>query len=300
MNEPMRLLVNGLHYRVSRWMIPPRAISRLMEGGSPPGDMSQIRDAVRAEVAAIRKPITPLLFLHGFSGAGQNWSGLIERLPPGAAFAPDLIGHGETDAPTDPARYSMEAAAADLFALWGQLGMPPVQLVGYSMGGRLALYTALTYPAMVAGLTLQSASPGLATEAERAERRAADETLAARIEREGIAWFADMWEQLPLFAHQSTAVRAALRVVRLAQRPAGLANSLRGMGTGAQPNLWDRLQELNVPVDLIVGSLDAKFVAINQAMAARIPACQLHIIDGAGHSVHQEQPAAVAALLRMA
>lgn len=272
MNDVLFETVNGLQYQLRRW-----------------------RKELTAKAQRTRSD--GLFLLHGFSGAGQNWSriaGLLGSIP---FIAPDLIGHGGTDAPSDPSRYTMEVATADLFALCQQLKLPPVHLVGYSMGGRLALYIALTYPVMVARLTLESASPGLATESEQAERRAADEALADQIEANGIEWFARMWEHLPLFAHQSDTVQAALREVRLKQSPKGLANSLRGMGTGAQPSLWDRLPELTMPVDLIVGALDTKFVAINQQMAARIPDCRLHVVEGAGHSVHQEQPESVARIL---
>jgi 2-succinyl-6-hydroxy-2,4-cyclohexadiene-1-carboxylate synthase len=277
MNDVFQEAVNGLTYRVHRWGNSDTAYAAKMKRG--------------------RGGRVVRFLLHGFSGAGQNWARLAGLLSPGAAFAPDLIGHSGTASPTDPARYAMAPAAADLFALWSQLGMPPVHLIGYSMGGRLALYTALTYPAMVARLTLESASPGLATETERAERRAADESLADRIAREGMAWFAMMWEQLPLFQYQSPEVRTALREVRLTQSAIGLANSLRGMGTGAQPSLWERLGELTMPVDLIVGEHDSKFAAINQQMAAQVPGAQLYLVAGAGHSVHQEQPEVFAALL---
>jgi len=279
MNDVLTLAVNGLRYRVQRWRKEATDI--------PPID-STLAQSVRGG---------GLCLLHGFSGAGVNWSPVVGMLHSPLMIAPDLIGHGGTDSPADPARYRIEAAAADLYALWGQLELPPLHLVGYSMGGRLALYTALAYPAMVTRLTLESASPGLATEAERDDRRAADEVLADQIESNGIAWFAAMWEQVPLFQHQSEKVREDLRAVRLSQSATGLANSLRWMGTGAQPSLWERLPELSMPVDLIVGALDAKFVAINRQMAARIPTCQLQVVDAAGHSVHQEQPHAVAALI---
>jgi 2-succinyl-6-hydroxy-2,4-cyclohexadiene-1-carboxylate synthase len=269
MNDVLTLAVNGLRYRVQRW---------------------------RKEATDI-SPRGGICLLHGFSGTGVNWRPLVGLLHSPLMIAPDLIGHGGTDVPGDSVRYQIEAAAADLYTLWGQLELPPLHVVGYSMGGRLALYTALMYPAMVTRLTLESASPGLATETERADRRAADEALADQIETNGMVWFATMWEQLPLFQHQSEKVREVLRAVRLAQSPVGLANSLRGMGTGAQPSLWERLPELSMPVDLIVGALDAKFVAINQQMAARIPTCRLQIVNATGHSVHQEQPHAAAALI---
>lgn len=240
----------------------------------------------------------PVMLLHGFTGAASNWRHVMATLAPSHhVIAPDLLGHGSTAAPEDAERYAMPAAAADLFALWQTLSLPPLHLVGYSMGGRLALYLTLAYPQMVARLTLESASPGLEAEAERAARRASDEALAARIERDGIPAFVDTWENLPLFATQSAEAKAALRPVRLAQRPHGLANSLRGMGTGAQPSLWSRLTELSMPVHLIAGALDSKFVAISQQMQARIPDARLTIIPAAGHTAHLEQPTAYLAAL---
>lgn len=239
----------------------------------------------------------PLLLLHGFTGSGRSWDeadGAYVRL-----IAPDLLGHGATDAPPDPARYRMDAAAADVAAL---LPDEPVHVLGYSMGGRLALYFALHYPSRVRSLVLESAAPGIEDESERAARRAADEALAAQIERDGVAAFIEKWERLPLFAAQTEGQRAAQRAIRLAQRAHGLANSLRGMGTGIQPSLWGELRRLHTPTLLISGGGDAKFTRITMQIAAAAPKAAYVIIDGAGHTPHIEQPeafyAAVGSFLR--
>ena len=231
------------------------------------------------------------MLLHGFSGSAANWAPIAPELQNKyQVLMPDLLGHGQTESPADPVRYQIEYAARDLIALLDALTIPRVHLVGYSMGGRLALFTALTYPTRIATLVLESVSPGLATAAERSARIRDDEALATRIEREGIAWFTAYWEGLPLFATQTEAVRARLRTIRLANQPGGLANSLRGMGTGAQPSLWERLVELACPTLLIAGALDPKFTTIAQRMRTAIPSAQLTIVSNAGHAVHQEQP----------
>jgi len=233
----------------------------------------------------------PFLLLHGFSGSAANWAHIAQALQSSfQVIAPDLLGHGQTESPHDPERYRIEHAASDTIALLDMLKIPSTHLLGYSMGGRLALFMAVTYPARVRTLTLESASPGLAMAEERAARERDDEALAARIEQEGVAWFASYWEALPLFATQSEKVRAALRTIRLTNQPHGLANSLRGMGTGVQPSLWERLGELRCPTLLIAGALDTKFVEIAQRMAATIPGAQLCIVPNAGHAVHQEEP----------
>jgi 2-succinyl-6-hydroxy-2,4-cyclohexadiene-1-carboxylate synthase len=234
----------------------------------------------------------PLVALHGFTGAGTNWADLAAMLPTQTIIAPDIIGHGQTDAPDDPARYRIENAAADIIELSNQLNLKRFALLGYSMGARLALYIALTYPEKMERLIPESGSPGLATEAERVQRRAQDEALADRIEREGIPAFVDYWENLPLFAPQKRLppdAQAKIRVGRLQNRAVGLANSLRGMGTGAQPSLWDALPKLTIPTQIVTGALDLKFDQIGRAMAEEMPNSQQVVITDAGHTPHVEQ-----------
>jgi 2-succinyl-6-hydroxy-2,4-cyclohexadiene-1-carboxylate synthase len=145
-------------------------------------------------------------------------------------------------------------------------------------------------------LILESASPGLATEAERDERQVRDNDLADRIERDGIAAFVDYWEALPLFASQQRLpddVRARLRSQRLNNRPAGLANSLRGMGTGVQPSMCDRLPGLAMTTLLLAGEFDSKFVGLAQQMYDLIPEARLQIVPNTGHTIHLEAPVKV-------
>jgi 2-succinyl-6-hydroxy-2,4-cyclohexadiene-1-carboxylate synthase len=174
-----------------------------------------------------------------------------------------------------------------------RLGVERTGVLGYSMGARVALHLALAARERVAGLVLESGSPGLAGEAERSARRASDEEMAATLERDGVRAFVARWEQRPLFASQNTLpaeVRSALRRQRLRNNAQGLAHSLRGMGTGAQASLWTSLGELDAPALLIVGALDEKFCRIGRAMAAAMPRAHLAVVPGAGHAVHLEQP----------
>ncbi|MBX6753955.1 2-succinyl-6-hydroxy-2,4-cyclohexadiene-1-carboxylate synthase [Thermorudis peleae] len=235
-----------------------------------------------------------LLLLHGFTGSSATWAAFLpEWSTQYQVLAPDLIGHGQSAAPTDPARYTLEEAVDDLLALLDTLGIDQCIVLGYSLGGRLALTFAVHAPARVSALILESTSPGIADPSERAARKAQDEALAAMIEERGIAWFVEYWEQQPLFASQARLpadVRARIRAERLAQRPSGLAHSLRGMGTGVMTPLWDHLPQLDLPVLLIVGAFDTKYVTIGQSMAAQLPHAELVIVPDAGHAVHVEQP----------
>ena len=232
------------------------------------------------------------VLLHGFTGCGANWFEIVDKLADDYRVVTiDLLGHGKSSAPVDAGWYAMETAGRHLRTLIEAQVGEAVHLLGYSMGGRLALYCALQFPDLVRSLTLESASPGLESESERQQRRAADERLAFRIEDEGLLAFVKYWEALPLFSSQQRLpdmVRRRLHEQRLANRVDGLAGSLRGLGTGAQPNLWGRLGELDKPVLLITGELDEKFTQINQRMLNLLPAARLEVVSGAGHTVHLE------------
>jgi 2-succinyl-6-hydroxy-2,4-cyclohexadiene-1-carboxylate synthase len=240
----------------------------------------------------------PLLLLHGFTGSAAEWERLLPVLVPlREVIAVDLIGHGRSSAPADPARYSMELCVADLLTLLDALSIVQIELLGYSMGGRVALQLAATAPERVSRLILESASPGIEDAAERAARVASDEALAARIESEGVDWFVDHWARMPLFASQAAlpaTEQAALRERRLRGTARGYANSLRGMGAGRQKSLWACLPELAMPALLVSGELDEKYRAIGERAAALLPNGRHTIVAGAGHAVHLERPEAFA------
>lgn len=235
-----------------------------------------------------------LVLLHGFTGSAESWSSHIEAFSQRfRVIAVDLPGHGLSDSPGDAARYRMERCVEDLRAVLDQLALARINLLGYSMGGRVALHFAAAHPDRVAALILESATPGLSDPAERQARTASDHALAERLERDGLAAFVDYWTTLPLFASQSrlpAEVRANLHSQRLNNNVTGVANSLRGMGTSAQASLWDNLAGIRTPTLLIAGALDEKFTRIAQQMAASMPHSRLAIVGNAGHTVHLEQP----------
>ena len=238
----------------------------------------------------------PLLLLHGFTGRGASWA------PHLAAFrrrhrtiVVDLLGHGRSDAPTDPARHAVECQADDLAALLARLDAIPADVLGYSMGARIALRLALDHPAAVRRLVLESPSAGIADAGERAARRARDDALAATIEREGIPAFVDHWEAQPIFTSQaalSPAARRRLRAERLANRVEGLAASLRGAGQGIAHPIGGELGVVHAPALVIAGALDATGRRRAEAVEATLPDARLAIVEGAGHAPHLERPAA--------
>lgn len=234
----------------------------------------------------------PLLLLHGFSGDSTTWHRIAKALADRwRVIMLDILGHGASDKPPNVESYRMESVAADIMDLLDQLEIKRTHLLGYSMGGRLALVMAQRYPERIHSLTLESASPGLADETDRSQRRRRDQALADEIEAKGIPFFVEYWEGLPLWASQSKLPPELLesqRQQRLRNSALGLANSLRGLGAGAQPNLWPDLPALQLPILLLVGAEDRKFRRINQAMAAHLPNAQLRLVPSAGHNTHLE------------
>lgn len=243
----------------------------------------------------------PLVLLHGFTGAAASWDEHLDALA--AQFrviAPDLPGHGRTPATADATAMTVEATADALAALLDRLGAAPAHALGYSMGARVALRLAVAHPEAVARLVLESPAAGIADPAERAARRTADETLAERIEREGLEAFVTAWERNPVFSTHAAADPALLshqRAIRLASDPRGLAQSLRAAGQGAMEPLHDRLAAVAAPTLVIGGRLDATGRPRAEAVASGIPGARLALLDEVGHTPHLEAPGAFARLV---
>lgn len=249
-----------------------------------------------AHLTTSGRSLRTAVLLHGFTGSSDGWSPhLLDGLVRAGVFPRplDLPGHGRQRGVVDPARHSLDVALAEVDDVVTAAEGGGTTLIGYSMGGRIALHYAIRYPDRLSGLILESASPGLATATERSARHRADASLAREIVAGGIEAFVDRWSALPLFESQrslTVEARRALRARRLLNDPASLAAALGGLGTGALPSLWDRLADLRVPTLLLTGALDEKFVKIAERMSALIPDCRHHRVAHTGHCVHLEAP----------
>lgn len=242
----------------------------------------------------VRRAGPALLLLHGFTGNCTTWVPHSEIWREFTTIAVDLLGHSRSDCPADPDRYRMKHCVADLLTLLDHLDIRQTAVLGYSMGGRVALNLALHAPERLWALVLESASPGIANTVEREARRNSDAALAEAIEQDGIMAFVDRWQALPLFATQAclpASVREALRRQRLGNNPRGLANSLRGLGAGMQEPVLQRLEHVQIPALLLAGAQDTKYCALAAQMAAALPDNRLCIVPESGHAIHLEQPA---------
>lgn len=241
----------------------------------------------------------PLVLIHGFTGSAEVWRDVESALGNSCTcIAIDLPGHGRKSGITDPSMFSFDRVTQSIAVELSESQVERFDLWGYSLGGRVALHFALTYPNRVNRLILEGASAGLPDPNERAARQRTDEELAQRIESGGLDEFVDIWMDQPIFSSQKSlpVERQALgRRLRLLGSARGYAAVLRGLGTGRMEPLHNRLRELTMPVLVMAGELDSKYRAIGEAMARSIPNAQFRIIPDAGHAPHWERPAETAA-----
>lgn len=239
----------------------------------------------------------PLLLLHGFLGAGGDWSAFTARWRERYfCCCVDLPGHGRSVGVPDRF-YSMEGCAEGLARHLAALSEQPWRMVGYSMGGRLALHLLAQGQLPIAGAVLESCSPGLEREGDRAERLARDEAWAARLETEPMADWLRAWYAQRLFASLQVQPDLLQRLFEQRGRgqPSELARALRGLTVARQASLWDRLPELAVPLLWVAGELDPDYVAVARRAAGLSPAAGVSIVSHSGHVAHAEQPERFAA-----
>mgnify|MGYP001499197535 CR=1 FL=1 len=240
---------------------------------------------------------TPVVMVHGFLGSGDDWSELTGALAgTRRCLRVELPGHGSAAATSG---VTFDGAVASLQrVIESQPGA--VDLIGYSMGGRIALGAALANPGRIRRLVIISATPGLESGGEQAARARADDALAEQMEQGGLARFLTTWYDQPLFASLRTraALRRELQQRRGRGNAAALAAALRGLTVGRQPSLWPRLAALPMPVLMVAGQLDGKYAALLGRAAGLCPRGRLLMVPGAGHMPHLEHPDFLTAQVR--
>ncbi|MGV0105738.1 putative 2-succinyl-6-hydroxy-2,4-cyclohexadiene-1-carboxylate synthase [Nostoc sp. DSM 114160] len=242
--------------------------------------------------STLNKPL--ILFLHGFMGNIHEFDEAIKLLLKEFSYLKiDLPGHGKTQVLGEDEYYTMANIAHALINLLDELKIAKCFLVGYSMGGRLALYLALNFPERFYKVVLESASPGLPTATERLERIKLDTQIGTKLtgafEKSDFAAFLSNWYNQPIFGDIKNHPEYNRMIEsRLQNNPQELDKSLRFMGTGCQPPLWENLQYNTIPMLLLVGEYDRKFISINTEMAKMCEFAQIKIIRNAGHNIHFE------------
>lgn len=242
----------------------------------------------------------PLLLLHGFMGDCHEFDQILPYFWDNFyCVVIDLPGHGQTEVMGEDSNYGMEKTAIALINFLDYLQLSNIGLIGYSMGGRLALYLALHFPEKFSHLILESASPGLKSAISRRKRIEHDAQWIEKLKYENFSNFLSEWYQQSLFnSLRNSPNFPDLFARRLSNSPEKLAKSLQYLGTGQQMSLWEKLSQGSVPLLLLVGGQDHKFVAINQKVVVDYPQTQLEIFSHCGHNLHLEDSADFALALR--
>jgi 2-succinyl-6-hydroxy-2,4-cyclohexadiene-1-carboxylate synthase len=235
------------------------------------------------------KDAPPLLLLHGFMGAPEDWLAVMNALPSHRCIAPALPGHAGAALPV---ALSHQRVLEGLEDLLDAQGVERCAVLGYSMGGRIAWQLALRSPQRVSTLIVESANPGIDDAAAREARARHDDALAAHLANSDLTDFLDDWYAQPLFATLSAVQKAQLVARRSRGNPIALAAVLQALSVGRQENLWPRVGDVACPVYLIAGEEDARYAKIANSAPG-----QAHIVPDVGHNVHYEAPAKFATLI---
>jgi 2-succinyl-6-hydroxy-2,4-cyclohexadiene-1-carboxylate synthase len=236
----------------------------------------------------------PLLVLHGFTGDRSTMSSISEPLSKNySVVSIDLPGHGSTVKDLEPYLFNFENTLAAIIEVMEFHNQQEFNVLGYSMGGRLAIGLATKYPNKIKNMILIGATAGITDENQRTARRRSDDRLADEILEKGIEWFVEYWMDQPIFESQiriDSETFDASRRQRLKNDAHGLANSLRGSGTGSQPSLWRKLNEITSPTLILAGEEDSKFRSLAVRLNSGINKSGIVVVPESGHACHLENP----------
>src|SRR6266540_4648318 len=228
----------------------------------------------------------PVLLSHGYSATRRMWDGQHQAL--GDAYTViswSMRGHGQTESPGDPSKYSADLTVADMAALLRHVGAGRAVIGGLSLGGYASLGFNLAHPEMVRALVICDSGPGYRNAEARAAWNQRAHERAAELESRG----------LDALSGRSREMREAASFHGSAQ---GLAHAARGMLAQRDSRVIDGIPSITVPTLVIVGDQDQPFLAPCEYMAKKIPGARLEVIAGAGHSSNLDQPGAFNRVLR--
>ncbi len=251
----------------------------------------------------------PLLLLHGFTGSAQTMAGIAATQKTRETICADLIGHGKNPVPASFRRYKFTAQRRQISKIIESMDASRVHLLGYSLGGRIALDFSLKNQEKVASLILISSTAGLKSRNQRKARKSQDLSLAKSIlenkkdglaQKDSLAEFVRDWMSQPLFASQSRLGQKYMEDAynqRMQCSPLGLANTLKGAGLGSMKPLWGKLHKLKIPCLIVTGSEDVKFSDLGEKLQTEIRTSVLIKIGETGHTPHLEKPALTGGLI---
>ena len=228
--------------------------------------------------------------MHGFLGSSSDWKSIVKNLSSDFyCLAIDLPGHGLSEIDDSKDSYTIENTAMYISEFLQDNKFEKCNLVGYSMGGRIAIYLAIHYPDYFNKIIIESAQPGIKDDIEREQRKKHDKNLAQKLISKPFQEFLEFWYNQPIFETLKNHKNFAnLFQSRLNNSPQKLAKSLEEIGAGAQQSLWAELRKIENSCLLITGEFDTKYQKIFSKMHKEIYSSNFVILKKSGHNTHFE------------
>lgn len=233
---------------------------------------------------------TPLICIHGFGGSGLDFEALSRQMNPGFnTIGVNVPGHGGLDVSSDPLNKILNTAQ--------RFNQAPIVVLGYSMGGRIALRLALTGKLNIAHLILIGTTPGISNPELRLARIHFEREISKRLKGDSPRDFESWWRSLAPIKTQSSMpepYQSQMRQRRALNHLGHLDEMLAVFGTSSMPSMWSDLEHITVATDLFVGGRDQKYLDIARKIKDIMPRANCTTIEGCGHAPHLEAPAATA------
>ena len=240
-----------------------------------------------------------ILAFHGFGGSGQDFEPVAKVLDHLGLnwIAPRLSAFAPRHSPDEESYLLREEFLRLIHQIIEDYGVKRPIVMGYSMGGRIALQYALCHQESVRGLILVGVTPGIRDSSLMLERKHLEDEWIQMIESDGVSAFQDYWQTLPVVASQvriPEEVKEAIRNRRRAALPRELIFSLQLFGQGVFPALWDNISQLAIPALLVAGADDEKYLELAHEMQKEMKHGTAEAIPNAGHTAHLENTPAFA------
>jgi pimeloyl-ACP methyl ester carboxylesterase len=244
----------------------------------------------------------PIVFVHEFAGDYRSWEPQVRYFSRRyRCIAFNARGWPPSDVPEDVAMYSQARACDDIRSVLDALQIDKAHVVGCSMGALATLHFGLTYPARSRSLLVAGAGYG-SEPSEREKFRAEAVVIAGKLEKDGMAAFAEVYAHGPTrvqYENKDPRGFAEFKTMLAEHSAKGAANTQLGVQR-KRPSVFDLEEKLSasrVPMLIATGDEDWPCLLPNVFIKQTCPTAALLVIPNSGHAINIEEPAAFNAAL---
>lgn len=218
----------------------------------------------------------PLVFLHGLLGSTEDYIPMINELKKDFyCIGIDLPGHGVSPLISPLTLHSTLKAIKETLQDYGM-----VSIIGYSLGGRLAMLLEYYYPHLIKSMMLLSTHPGL-TSQEKKQRLLLEKKWVSLLQQD-LGAFLKEWYSQPLF--KTLPLEDMVRK-RFHLNKSSIEKVMQALSIIKQPSLWNHLNHIKIPLIFLYGEYDASYKALYEKLPSSL---QKKEIPRASHAIHLE------------